>query len=206
MPIPPVPSVTRVLSDMGLTTNYDAIAGRAALEARDRGHRIHACLERVLAEYGGLPLPEESRVRALSASPLEEACALEVFDYLSSRGLNAVLGLEQRIVHPTLRFSGQRDALVELKARETLLDLKTGMLAPSHIPQGAAYVELEAASRAVRPGRADIDILIVYADPALGVRPVLVDVPAAVRGWQTFERALHLWHWRRDAGLLPRKE
>lgn len=202
------PSTTRVLSDMGLTPDFDALAERnpRVIAARDRGHRVHAVLEAELRGVAYTMVEHADR-----ATNEDKTVAYEVVNWLDRYGFTEPLLFEQRLHHRTRRYHGKPDVVCRnpLTNRQAVVDLKNGtMKCAGHRLQGAAYVELwmDAAHVDAVASRLDIDVIIVYANAA---RIEVDRVPVAdhMAAWQNFERALNLWWFRQVHGLLPsRKE
>lgn len=197
------PSTTEVLSSMGLVPDFDAIAARNArvIEARDRGKRIHAVVEELIADRFSLP--------AADATDDERRVAEQVARWYDDEGYD-LIRLEERIVHRSLRYTGQPDHILQHRCskRIAVADLKTGsMKCAGHRLQVAAYVELylddEHAKTGQRAARGDVDAIIIYANTS---RLEVDRVPMRdhVLGWINFERAIHLWHFRHTHGLLPK--
>lgn len=197
------PSSTRILADMGMSPDFDAFAKRnpKVIEARDRGHRIHAAAEDWLG-FG------DATTLTLIASASREEIALgrQVAEWAVSEGYSEIVNVEQRRYHSTLGYNGKPDFITrnpDTWAMRTT-DLKTGSVrCASHVVQVASYVELELDTmpKGERPSRLEVDIVILYT--ASGVlEPVRVSPKDHMLAWLTFERAVHLWWWRQREGFV----
>ena len=203
MPPTLTPSSTRVLADMGMSPDFDAFAKRnpQVIEARDRGHRIHAAAEDWLG-FG------DATTQALfaQASVGEIALGRQVAEWSMSDGYTEIVNVEQRRHHSTLGYNGKPDIITRnpktWQMRTT--DLKTGTVrCASHVVQVASYVELELDSmpKDERPSRLQVDVVILYTASGQ-LEPVRVPAKDHMLAWLTFERAIHLWWWRQREGFV----
>jgi hypothetical protein len=196
------PSTTRILGDMGLVPDFDAIAARnpRVIEARDRGHRIHGYCEFLFTgAYND---------HASSATDDEIKVALALAQWYDSHGYD-VIRVEGRLYHRSLNYNGQPDHILlhRQSQRYAVADLKTGtQKCAGHRLQAAGYCELFLDAEHDRTGhrssRVDVDLIIVYAN-TVRIEVDRVPMQDHLVAWFEFERAIHLWHFRQRHGLLP---
>lgn len=140
----PVPHVTGVLCAVGVTENFDELAGRsdrlaASIEfARARGTAVHADCHAYDDDDLHWPSVDE-RIKPWVEAWAEARAALGIVP----------LERERRLFHPLHRYTGIKDGIFARGAKRILIDIKTGdpKDAAGHL-QTAAYAEAE---RAVRP-------------------------------------------------------
>ncbi len=120
-----VPSVTQILAPLN---DLSFIKPEVLEYKRALGTAVHKATE--LYDMGELD---------------EESVATVVRPYLDAWiRLRAelpfeILGMEERVFHPSHRYAGTYDRLVMLDGKRCVWDLKTGAMYPSYGPQTAAY-------------------------------------------------------------------
>lgn len=200
------PSATRVISDMGLSPDFDAIPGNAVAYASERGKRIHGV---VACELIGQSYAAHEDAR--DAGNEDKAVAFEMVEWMHKYGYTEIVAVEQRIYHATRRFNGQPDWVMRnpTTRKIAVIDTKTGgVKSASHRVQvGGAYVEL--VLDASLPGvtretaRVNVEAVIVYINDKR-IEVVRMTPLEIMTAWMRFQEALNLWWFRHEAGTLPK--
>jgi len=179
----PIPSVTQVLKDMGLT-DYSMISQDVLQAAARRGTDAHLACQ--LDDEGDL---DESTVSDAIRPYLEAYRRFRretgfVPDLIEARGYD-----------PALRVAGTLDRTGTLNGKPVLLDLKTGILLPGHALQITAYTRF-------------LDKPRLYVRYALRLKDdrtyhlTLFPIESYARDLQTWQMAACLWHWRNNNKLI----
>ncbi len=176
-----VPSVTKILSDMGMLPEYPDVEFY-----RKRGQAVHkAC---ALLVNGSLDLGStDSRIHGFIQSFQK---FLKRTDFKPER-------IECMVWSKAFRIAGTLDYHGLLGGQPTILDLKSGEPAEAAALQTAAYAALLKECANVPTVRR----LTLRLDPD-GGEPKPEEYPDLATDVRLFFSASTLWHWRKDKGLL----
>ncbi|WP_434033677.1 PD-(D/E)XK nuclease family protein [Cupriavidus sp. a3] len=120
-----IPSVTQILAPLN---DLSFIKPDVLAYKRQLGTAVHKATE--LYDQGEL---DESTV------PEVVQPYLDAWIRLRTELPFEILGMEERVYHPSHRYAGTYDRLVLLDGKRCVWDLKTGGMFPSYGPQTAAY-------------------------------------------------------------------
>ena len=124
----PLPRVTEILADVGLTPDYSFVPEVARILARIRGSAVHAAIEAVAYGYvEGEPDP------AIAAY-------LDAYRKFLHESRYVTLASEFEVVHPVWRYRGHPDSLGMMGTTRLITDFKTGELGAVDY-QLVAYIE-----------------------------------------------------------------
>jgi hypothetical protein len=118
--------VTTALKLAGMYSYFGSDGGVAA----DRGTAIHTLTE--LHDAGAL---DESKIE----NPILPY--LDGWKRFREENQIEVLGIEEVVFHPIYRYAGKTDRRVMWNGREAIVDIKSGLKAPWHGLQTAAYAK-----------------------------------------------------------------
>lgn len=129
-----VPSVTQIL---GILQDFGAVNADILARAAEFGSHVHQAID--LDNKG-----------ALDETSLDPALAPYLAGWRAFlRETRAeLLGSEVRVYHPGLKYAGTLDALVRIRNKGAVVDVKTGVLPRTVGPQLAAYATAYSASEA----------------------------------------------------------
>lgn len=177
-----VPSVTQIL---GILQDFGGVSADVLERAADFGRNAHEAVD--LANKG--VLDEESLDPAL----VPYLAAWRRF--LEDAGAT-VLASEVRVYHPGQHYAGTLDALVSIRNKVAVVDVKTGAVPRTVGPQLAAYAEAYSANEdnphAIRR-RLCVQLV---GDEALAARGYRVHECKDHADWSIFQSCLNIWRFR----------
>jgi hypothetical protein len=169
-----LPSVTSVLRDARL---FEYASGNEMY--MDRGTNIHMLTE--LHDTGAL---DESKVEN---SILSYLYAWKRFK--EDTGIE-VLAIEEPVYHPIYLYAGKVDRRVRWNGNEAVIDIKSGLYAPWHALQTAAYAKTY--------GRTMLRFCVYLSDDGSYDLKEHLDPT----DWDIFRSALAIANWKRKNNLL----
>jgi hypothetical protein len=167
--------VTTVLREAKLFDYKSSYDGGAAME---RGTAIHALTE--LEDNGALipeNVPNPLMISVDGWTKFKEDTKIEI------------LGSEEAVYHPLYKYAGTLDRRVLFRGREAVIDIKTGIQAPWHSIQTAAYAKCFN-----RP-------LLRYALYIAKGSYTLIE-HSNPDDWDVFRSALNIVRWKQRMGIV----